>query len=90
MATGFTLTEKVSERLGRKKFKIFSASSDGSATDVTAASCGFNYITWAIASNATALSTVADMPVLTTAYGTTIVMNALSSATVLDLILIGY
>ena len=90
MATGFTLSEKVSERIGRKKFKIYQATHDGTATDVTAASCGFNYISWATCTSQTALSSAADMPVLSTAYGTTIVMNNLSSGTLTDLILIGY
>jgi len=90
MATGFTISEKVSERIGRKKFKIYQCTHDGTATDVTAASCGFNYITWAVANSATALSSAADMPVLTSAYGETITMNNLSSGTLTDLILIGY
>jgi hypothetical protein len=90
MATGFTLSEKVNERIGRKKFKIFQATHDGSATDITAASCGFNYITWATAVTTVALSSAADFDYLTTAYGTTIVMGALSDGATLDLILIGY
>jgi len=90
MATGMTLSEKISERMGRKKFKIFQVTHDGTATDVSAASTGFNYITWAIACSATALSSQADMPVLTSAYGSTITMNNLSSGTLTDLILIGY
>lgn len=90
MATGFTLSEKVNERLGRKKFKWFTATHDGSATDVTAASVGMNYIVYATALSGTALSSVADLPVLSTAYGATITMNNLSADTVTDLLIVGY
>ena len=86
----FTLSEKVNERIGRKKFKWFTATHDGSATDITAASLGMNYVTYAMVISAEALSSAADMPVLSTAYGTTIVMNNLSADTVTDLQVIGY
>ena len=91
MATGFTIGDpKVNERIGRKKLKIFQVTHDGTATDVTAASIGFNYISWALPISGTALSSQADLPVLSTAYGTTITMNNLSSGTLTDLLLIGY
>jgi len=86
----FTLSEKASERIGRKKFKIIQATHDGSATDITAASCGFNYITWATAVTTNALSSAADFDYLTTAYGETLVMGAQSADATLDLWLIGY
>jgi hypothetical protein len=86
----FTLSEKVSERIGRKKFKVFQATHDGSATSITAASMGFNYITWATAIGTVALSSAADYELLTTATGTSVILGALSSGATLDLWLIGY
>jgi hypothetical protein len=86
----FTLSEKSNERLGRKKFKVIQATHDGSATTITAASCGFNYITWATAVTTVALSSAADWDYLTTATGTSVIMGALSSGATLDLWMIGY
>lgn len=86
----FTLSEKVNERIGRKRFKIYQATHDGSATSITAASMGLNYVVWATAIGTVALSSAADYDLLTTASGTSVVLGALSSGATLDLWLIGY
>lgn len=84
MALSFT--EKVSTRIGRRKFKVYEVTHDGSATTVDASSLGLNYIDYALVNSKTALSSVADLARLSTVTGTNVLLGAALSADTVDII----
>ena len=86
-----TFSEKISTRIGRRKYKVYEVTHDGSATTVDASAVGLNYIDYAIAHSKTALSSVADLARLSTVTGTNVLFGgALSSGAVDILELWGY
>lgn len=84
MALSFT--EKVRERLGRKRYHVYEVTHDGSATTVNASDVGLNYIDYAIATSNTALSGTADVPRLSVTAGTFVAFGAATTASTIDVL----
>lgn len=79
-----TFTEQVRESIGRKSFRVYKVTHDGSTTTINASDLGMNYIEAMVITPFTALSAVADYSVLSgTTTGTYVtVANALSSGAI--------
>ena len=90
MALSFS--EKVNVRIGRRKFKVYEVTHDGSETSIDASDLGLNYIDYSLLDNKGALSSdAADFNYMGTATGTYIGMtNALSASAVDVLQVWGY
>ena len=81
-----TFSEKVSTRIGRRKFKVYEVTHDGSATTMNASDFGLNYIDYALTRSNTVLSGVADVPRLSDTSGTFVTFGAATTATTIDLL----
>jgi hypothetical protein len=81
-----TFTEKVRQRMGRKRYHVFEITHDGSATTIDASSVGLNYIDYALATSKTALSSVADLARLSTTAGESIQFGGALSSGAVDVV----
>ncbi len=81
-----TFSEKVSQRIGRKKYKVYEVTHDGSATTVDASSLGLNYIDYALVRSKTAMSSVADMARLSTTAGSNVLFGGALSSGAIDIV----
>ena len=84
MALSFS--EKVSTRIGRRKYKVYEVTHDGSATTVNASDVGLNYIDYGLVRSNFALSAVADIPRLSATSGTFVSFADATTATTVDVL----
>ena len=81
-----TFTQRARTSLGGKAFRAYDITHDGSETSIDASDLDMNYIESAVVSG----GTTTDYPDLTTTYGASIAMTALSASAVTTIWAIGY
>lgn len=85
MALSFS--EKVRMSQGNKSFRVYEVTHDGSATTINASDLGMNYIEYMVLGPVTALSSVADFPILSgTTYGTYVTYSGALSSGAIDVV----
>ena len=81
-----TFTQRARLLVGNKDFRAYDVTHDGSETSIDASDLDLNYIETAMVAG----GTTTDYPDLTTTYGSSIAMTALSSGAVTVLWAIGF
>ena len=84
MALSFS--EKVSTRIGNRKYKVYEVTHDGSATTVDASDVGLNYIDYALSRPWTPLSDVTDWPDMSVSAGIFVAFKDAASADAIDIL----
>ena len=85
MALSFSL--KLNQRLGRKRYKVYEVTHDGSETSIDASDVGLNYIDYSMLDNLGALSSdAADFNYMGTTSGKAIAMTSALSASAVDVL----
>lgn len=79
-------SEKVSTRIGNRKYKVYEVTHDGSITTVDASDVGLNYIDYAMSRSWTPLSDITDWPDMSVTTGTWVAFKDAASADAIDVL----